>query len=82
MSYSRVAAVTALVLAVAATVSAAILLLAGGGPPASDAAEAFARPGAAATMTVPRGSPTHPSVRSPPYRPTGAGSTARRCEPT
>jgi hypothetical protein len=43
MSYSRVAAVTALVLAVAATVSAAILLLAGGGPPASDAAEAFAR---------------------------------------
>ena len=44
MPYARIAAVTALVLAVAATVAAAIWLIGGrGGPPASDTAEAFAR---------------------------------------
>jgi cell division protein FtsI/penicillin-binding protein 2 len=42
MPYARIAAVTALVLAVAATVVAAIVLLGGGGPPASDTAEKFA----------------------------------------
>jgi cell division protein FtsI/penicillin-binding protein 2 len=41
MPYARIAAVTALVLAVAAAVAAAIWLIGGGGPPASDTAEAF-----------------------------------------
>jgi cell division protein FtsI/penicillin-binding protein 2 len=44
MPYARVAAVTALVLAVAGTVAAAIWLIGGrSGPPASDTAEAFVR---------------------------------------
>jgi cell division protein FtsI/penicillin-binding protein 2 len=44
MPYARIAAVTALLLAVAAAVAAAVWLIGGrGGSPASDAAEAFAR---------------------------------------
>jgi cell division protein FtsI/penicillin-binding protein 2 len=42
MPYPRLAAVTALVLAVAAAIAAAVLLIGGGGPPASEAAEKFA----------------------------------------
>ena len=42
MPYPRIAAVTALVLAVAAAVVAAVALIGGGGPPASEAADKFA----------------------------------------